>query len=150
VTKECGLKQRKEGKTKKKHVNGAMFLTESHSLSLIFPGDLTQGQVLSLLHRVRINSLPVSLLLPCHTISTVATNPTVNMTIVCLHCGKSRLLAVSAPSCARGTYRKNGHMIFRALMKVLKGRELVLERSWPYSVLKALRVLMWYFSRLPG
>jgi hypothetical protein len=27
MIKECGLRQEKEGKTKKKHVNGAMFLT---------------------------------------------------------------------------------------------------------------------------
>jgi hypothetical protein len=28
MTKECGLRQEKERKTMKKHVNGAMFLTE--------------------------------------------------------------------------------------------------------------------------
>jgi hypothetical protein len=35
MTKECGLKQRKERKNKEKHINGAMFLTETHGAMLV-------------------------------------------------------------------------------------------------------------------
>ena len=50
-------------------------------------------------------------------------------------CGK-------CPSCARGTYRENGHMTFGALMRALNDREETPGRSLPCSVPKDLRVLI--------
>ena len=46
-------------------------------------------------------------------------------------CGK-------CPPYAQGTYRKNGHMIIGALVGVLKGQELALQRSRLHSVLKSI------------